>query len=133
MGPVKAMKVGPNAVTRLTATYGNAPPMPSGCLPPRVRPRVRCTALRTNGRPCRAWAIHGGWVCWTHGGAAPQVRLAAQRRLELTAWQQEYVRWERWVATAPEAQAVLSEERVLVLDPDKVAAWLCREMVPDAL
>lgn len=30
---------------------------------------------------CKAWAIRGGTVCNKHGGAAPQVRAAAQRRL----------------------------------------------------
>ena len=41
----------------------------------------RCTAHRTNGEPCRAAALRGANVCYTHGGAAPQVRLAAQRRI----------------------------------------------------
>jgi hypothetical protein len=40
-----------------------------------------CTAKRSNGVPCKAHAIHGGAVCQTHGGAAPQVRDAARRRL----------------------------------------------------
>jgi hypothetical protein len=57
-------------------------------VPKRLRWRVRCTGRRTNGEPCRAWAIHGGSVCWTHGGAAPQVRLAAMDRLEMDAWRQ---------------------------------------------
>lgn len=43
---------------------------------------VRCTASRTNGLPCRHWAITGGWVCRNHGGAARQVREAAARRWE---------------------------------------------------
>src|SRR5690606_21776065 len=33
------------------------------------------------GLPCKAYAIHGGNVCVTHGGSAPQVREAARRRL----------------------------------------------------
>jgi hypothetical protein len=49
--------------------------------PSGLRPRVPCSAHRTNGEPCRAWAIHGGRVCRTHGGAAPQVKAAAARRL----------------------------------------------------
>jgi hypothetical protein len=40
-----------------------------------------CTAHRTNGEPCRAWAIHGGRVCVVHGGKAPQVRLSAEQRI----------------------------------------------------
>ena len=35
------------------------------------------------GRRCRRSAIKGGTVCMSHGGAAPQVRAAARRRLEL--------------------------------------------------
>lgn len=47
----------------------------------RVRQARRCTARRTNGEPCRAYALLGAEVCWTHGGAARQVRQAAQRRV----------------------------------------------------
>jgi hypothetical protein len=52
-------------------------------LPARLRLRVPCGATRTNGETCRAWAIHGGTVCATHGGRAPQVREAALRRLDV--------------------------------------------------
>lgn len=40
-----------------------------------------CTAHRSDGQPCRAYAIHGGTVCVAHGGAAPQVKRAAAERL----------------------------------------------------
>jgi len=53
--------------------------------PARLRPRVQCTAHRSDGAPCRAWAMHGQRVCWSHGGASPQARMAAQRRLEMAA------------------------------------------------
>jgi len=53
--------------------------------PVRLRLRVRCTAHRSDGAPCRAWAIRGGRVCSVHGGRAPQVREAARRRLESAA------------------------------------------------
>jgi hypothetical protein len=43
---------------------------------------VRCTAHRTNGQPCKRWAIRGATVCASHGGLAPQVRAAAARRIE---------------------------------------------------
>lgn len=47
----------------------------------KIRPARRCHARRTNGEPCRAYAIHGGRVCRAHGGAAPQVRQAATERI----------------------------------------------------
>src|SRR3954447_5674751 len=47
----------------------------------RVRQARRCTARRTNGMPCRCYAIVGGRTCRVHGGAAGQVRAAAHRRV----------------------------------------------------
>lgn len=47
------------------------------------RPSLRCSAHRTDGAPCAAYAMHGTTVCAAHGGRAPQVRAAAQRRLEV--------------------------------------------------
>jgi hypothetical protein len=41
----------------------------------------QCTATRGDGQRCTRWAIAGGNVCTTHGGAAPQVKAAAKRRL----------------------------------------------------
>jgi len=42
---------------------------------------ARCTAkARRTGEQCRRDAIKGGTVCISHGGAAPQVRAAAQAR-----------------------------------------------------
>jgi uncharacterized Zn finger protein (UPF0148 family) len=41
-----------------------------------------CTARRSNGEPCRRWSIRGGFVCPTHGGRAPQVKKAAEERIE---------------------------------------------------
>lgn len=62
-----------------------------------IRPGVRCTARRTNGEPCRAFAVHGATVCVAHGGRAPQVRQAAIDRLyrerletEMRAYGREY-------------------------------------------
>ena len=42
---------------------------------------VRCTAHRSDGLPCGAWSIRGGYVCRVHGGRAPQVRARAEFRL----------------------------------------------------
>lgn len=41
----------------------------------------KCTARNGRGAPCRAWAVQGATVCVAHGGAAPQVKAAAARRL----------------------------------------------------
>lgn len=50
----------------------------------RTRWAVRCTARRSSGEPCGRWSVVGGFVCPSHGGRAPQVRAAAERR-----WQHE--------------------------------------------
>jgi hypothetical protein len=40
-----------------------------------------CKAHRTDGQPCSNFAMLGGTVCHAHGGRAPRVRAAAERRL----------------------------------------------------
>lgn len=47
----------------------------------RMEAETRCKARRRNGSPCKNYAIKGAAVCRLHGGAAPQVRAAAQVRL----------------------------------------------------
>lgn len=42
---------------------------------------VTCSATKRNGKPCGLPPIRGGTVCHKHGGSAPQVRAAANRRL----------------------------------------------------
>lgn len=42
---------------------------------------VTCSATKRNGKPCGLPPIKGGTVCHKHGGSAPQVRAAANRRL----------------------------------------------------
>lgn len=44
-------------------------------------PHGKCTATARSGAPCRQPAVAGATVCRFHGGAAPQVRRAAERRL----------------------------------------------------
>lgn len=47
----------------------------------RVRPALRCSATcKATGQQCKKYAIVGGTVCASHGGAAAQVKLAARRR-----------------------------------------------------
>lgn len=44
-------------------------------------PERTCTATKSNGEPCKRWAIAGGSVCATHGGSIGRVKAAAERRL----------------------------------------------------
>jgi hypothetical protein len=44
------------------------------------RQALACTARRSDGSPCRAWAMTGQVVCSTHGGRSPQAKAAAKRR-----------------------------------------------------
>lgn len=46
-------------------------------------PKDRCTAHNQSGSQCKNPAVPGATVCRFHGGAAPQVKAAAQRRLAL--------------------------------------------------
>jgi hypothetical protein len=49
--------------------------------------RDTCGAARRDGAPCQAPAIPGGLVCRRHGGATPQVVIAAGHELrQLAAW-----------------------------------------------
>lgn len=40
-----------------------------------------CTATNRQGKRCGRAPIHGGTVCYMHGGAAPQVLASARERL----------------------------------------------------
>jgi len=45
--------------------------------------RARCKAhVASTGAPCKNWPIAGGAVCLAHGGRAPQVKDAADRRVQ---------------------------------------------------
>jgi hypothetical protein len=51
--------------------------------PPATSPRAKCTAHSSRtGEPCKQWPVKGATVCKWHGGGAPQVRAAAERRLQ---------------------------------------------------
>lgn len=52
-------------------------------MPDQDHMKPRCTANTKAGRPCRSAPVRGASVCWKHGGAAPQVRRAAARRVAL--------------------------------------------------
>jgi hypothetical protein len=53
----------------------------------------RCSAHRTDGRACGAYAVTGGTVCAAHGGQASQIKVAAARR---QAEDQAAAALERW-------------------------------------
>lgn len=92
----------------------------------RVRQARRCSARRTNGEPCRAFAIVGGTVCRAHGGAAPQVRRAAwateyERRLRQE-FDAEYGRWLReWRLW--QVRRILAVSELTGIPPEKVTAF----------
>lgn len=49
--------------------------------------REKCTARRRDGQTCEAPAVPGALICRRHGGGAPQVKIAAQRRqLQMALW-----------------------------------------------
>lgn len=84
------MTVAPEA-----STYGTVPTYRVHVA--RVRQARPCGARRTNGEPCKAYAIVGGTVCRAHGGSAPQVRRAAYySHAEARARRQFAVVYERW-------------------------------------
>jgi hypothetical protein len=61
---------------------------------PRQIWNVPCRAHRTNGEPCRAWAMRGQHTCWSHGGASPQARAWAGFRLQRHgAWVRAWRDW----------------------------------------
>lgn len=48
----------------------------------KIIPPLQCSAHSSRTKEqCKSWAIVGGKVCVTHGGAAPQVREAARQRI----------------------------------------------------
>jgi hypothetical protein len=73
----------------------------------------RCVATSRSGTRCRNWAIRGGSVCRFHGGAAPQVRAAAKRRLAEAASRKKLHEFEIEEVEDPvEAYAQLASEAV---------------------
>ena len=47
------------------------------------KPRCKAQTSRGPGGPCRNYPIYGSTVCRAHGGGAPQVKAAADRRLAM--------------------------------------------------
>lgn len=105
-------------------TNPSAAPQPGNPSPARCKAK----SART-GQQCRLWPIKGALVCGSHGGRAPQVRAAADRRLAAAEWSRSYGQ--------PAADA---DPSGVVLDEIKWAAghvaWLrerVREIEPSAL
>jgi len=44
--------------------------------------KPKCTGKRSNGTPCSKWPMKGQTVCRNHGGASPQAKAAAERRIQ---------------------------------------------------
>jgi hypothetical protein len=73
----------------------------------------RCTGHNAKGLPCGIRAIKGGTVCHRHGGAAPQVRAAADERvLEAKADAKVRELWPGLAAASPVKDPVSSMERL---------------------
>jgi hypothetical protein len=90
------------------------------------RPAVHCTARRSNGAVCRNFAMYGTWVCHAHGGRAPQVRRAAQYRMDMAGAMGMLARHNaqrrlREEAVAPWAPAIRSELFRRLWDPQDAA------------
>lgn len=72
------------------------------------RPMIRCTATKRNGDQCGSWAVNGMKVCRMHGGASPQAKKAAARRLQEQAAAQAVATLGIPVETTP-TEALLEE------------------------
>jgi hypothetical protein len=52
-----------------------------------VKPeKKRCRATTRRGNPCKHYPIPGGFVCFLHGGAAPQTKAKAAVRAAVMHW-----------------------------------------------
>lgn len=69
--------------------------------------RDQCSATRRDGQQCQAPAIAGGLVCRRHGGAAPQVAIAAEYMNNLTAAREAEQAWEQARGTERETDALI--------------------------
>jgi hypothetical protein len=56
--------------------------------------RIKCKAVgKQNGKQCGNWAMKGQLCCRMHGGASPQAKAAATRRLAVQAMNYEVEQW----------------------------------------
>lgn len=68
----------------------------------------QCTATNRQGTQCKLPAIPGGTVCRRHGGSAPNVKAAAERRLQLAEAQEACERLSVPIQVDP-GEALLNE------------------------
>ena len=89
----------------------------------RKRQARRCTARRTNGQPCKAYAILGGEVCTAHGGSSWRVKVNALVRhwepIVGGAYDRAYQRWRREVFDW-HVRRILGAASILGTDPANV-------------
>ena len=82
-----------------------------------VPPR-KCAGHTANERePCDNWAVVGAVVCSTHGGRAPQVKAAAERRITLAERLRDSPQrqpWEVMEDTAHIADVLMQDARVAI-------------------
>lgn len=106
-----------------------------GIVPQGTVPAQRCSAKRSNGTPCKRWAIVGGNVCPTHGGSAPQVRAAAQRRIQQRVLSAVDIAWrmieDEDVPAAVRARLLIDLQDRAGLKPADVHALVLGEAAPD--
>jgi len=82
-------------------------------------PQRICQANRTNGEPCKAFAMRGQLVCRKHGGGAPQNRRAAERRLAKA----EAMKHIAQLADAPPMESIGEVYDELLAVAGTVRAW----------
>ena len=93
----------------------------------RKRQARRCKARRSDGQPCRAYAITGGVVCAAHGGRAPRVRQEARVRHVRAALRVAFAKADaRWRREAEEWQVgrILAVADLLGISPADVTPLL---------
>jgi hypothetical protein len=71
-------------------------------------PHPRCKGHKQDGKPCMQWPRRGATVCKRHGGNAPQVKAAAERRQQEEDAQKALATYGQPRAVDP-AQALLEE------------------------
>lgn len=83
----------------------------------------RCRAHRSDGEPCKRPPIRGGTVCSSHGGRAPAVRAAADRRLAERAAEVQAVKAVETLTSTRAPMTIRDVYRELLDVSGLVVAW----------